>query len=145
MIITYYFSVSALRRIGSLSSSGMFPVAQSRTRPVCLFVCSQPPLCLCWAGWSGRLCDAERDECAGAECLHGGRCVPKTRPPVCECPPGTCTLHTTHTLLLALLVGFSLRVRPVPPCSQCGSLCRPLYADVYETRSVYTRTEQDET
>ncbi|XP_045760507.1 protein crumbs isoform X2 [Maniola jurtina] len=49
---------------------------------------AQPPVCECWAGWSGRLCGTERDECAGAAaCLHGGRCVPKRRPPVCDCPP----------------------------------------------------------
>ncbi|XP_046970634.1 protein crumbs isoform X1 [Vanessa cardui] len=47
-----------------------------------------PPQCECEAGWSGRACGAERDECAGAAaCLHGGRCVPRRRPPVCDCPP----------------------------------------------------------
>ncbi|OWR48962.1 crumbs [Danaus plexippus plexippus] len=47
---------------------------------------TRPPTCSCRAGWGGRLCDEERDECADAACLHGARCVP-TRPPTCDCPP----------------------------------------------------------
>lgn len=53
----------------------------------------EPPACACEPGYSGPLCDQERDECAGeAACLNGGRCVPRHRPPLCECPPGVCML-----------------------------------------------------
>ncbi|KAM3956609.1 LOW QUALITY PROTEIN: cell polarity complex component crumbs [Aphomia sociella] len=46
-----------------------------------------PPACACEAGYLGRWCEVERDECAGgaAACLHGGRCVDQRGGFRCDC------------------------------------------------------------
>lgn len=44
--------------------------------------------CACAAGYSGRRCETERDECAeggAAACLHGGRCLDATPGYSCDC------------------------------------------------------------
>jgi hypothetical protein len=49
--------------------------------------------CVCDEGYSGVYCEAERDACADAACLHGGRCLPQRRAHRCDC-------SLTGTLLL---------------------------------------------
>uniref|UniRef100_A0A0A1X0S4 Protein eyes shut n=1 Tax=Zeugodacus cucurbitae TaxID=28588 RepID=A0A0A1X0S4_ZEUCU len=44
--------------------------------------------CECTAGWHGRICQEEINECESAPCQNGGVCVDKLASYVCACPMG---------------------------------------------------------
>lgn len=44
--------------------------------------------CKCLAGWKGRFCDEEIDECEPAPCQNGGVCIDKLATFSCACPMG---------------------------------------------------------
>ncbi|CAB3258977.1 unnamed protein product [Arctia plantaginis] len=66
--------------------------------------------CSCEAGFVGRRCETERDECVeagGAACLHGGRCLDAKGDFLCDCD-GTVTKGTTAAKKLITAVCESL-------------------------------------
>ena len=45
--------------------------------------------CDCVPGYTGRLCDAEIDECHSRPCQYGGTCIDHLNHYTCQCPSGT--------------------------------------------------------
>ena len=46
------------------------------------------PFCYCPAGFTGRLCDIDINECASEPCYNGATCVDQPQGYTCQCPPG---------------------------------------------------------
>ncbi|XP_022531192.2 sushi, nidogen and EGF-like domain-containing protein 1 [Astyanax mexicanus] len=44
--------------------------------------------CSCLAGFTGRRCQIEVDECSSYPCQNGGTCVDRINSFICQCPPG---------------------------------------------------------
>uniref|UniRef100_A0A8C6TT76 Sushi, nidogen and EGF-like domain-containing protein 1 n=1 Tax=Neogobius melanostomus TaxID=47308 RepID=A0A8C6TT76_9GOBI len=49
--------------------------------------------CSCLAGFTGRRCQIDVDECASNPCQNGGTCEDQINSYVCQCPPGYTGVH----------------------------------------------------
>ena len=54
-----------------------------------------PFFCLCAAGWAGKQCQIDVDECSSNPCQNGGVCIDAIGSYQCACPYGT---HATNQL-----------------------------------------------
>lgn len=42
-------------------------------------------LCICAAGFTGKTCDEQIDECLSSPCQHGGKCIDGLNNYTCDC------------------------------------------------------------
>ncbi|XP_060644695.1 LOW QUALITY PROTEIN: protein eyes shut [Drosophila nasuta] len=56
--------------------------------------------CECPAGWHGRICQEEINECASAPCQNGGVCVDKLAAYACACPMGYTGVNCEEEILI---------------------------------------------
>ncbi|EDW11527.2 protein eyes shut [Drosophila mojavensis] len=56
--------------------------------------------CQCSAGWHGRICQEEINECASSPCQNGGVCVDKLAAYACACPMGYTGVNCEEEILI---------------------------------------------
>ncbi|KAH8419353.1 hypothetical protein KR222_006509, partial [Zaprionus bogoriensis] len=56
--------------------------------------------CECAAGWHGRICQEEINECASSPCQNGGVCVDKLAAYACACPMGYTGVNCEEEILI---------------------------------------------
>ncbi|XP_030080407.1 protein eyes shut [Drosophila hydei] len=56
--------------------------------------------CKCSAGWHGRICQEEINECASSPCQNGGVCVDKLAAYACACPMGYTGVNCEEEILI---------------------------------------------
>ncbi|XP_030556958.1 protein eyes shut, partial [Drosophila novamexicana] len=56
--------------------------------------------CECSAGWHGRICQEEINECASSPCQNGGVCVDKLAAYACACPMGYTGVNCEEEILI---------------------------------------------
>ncbi|XP_074599235.1 sushi, von Willebrand factor type A, EGF and pentraxin domain-containing protein uif isoform X2 [Brevipalpus obovatus] len=78
-------------RPGALSPEACQPVDCNNLKckhgGICL-VQNHEANCYCAAGFTGKYCEKDIDECASDPCYNGGSCIDLPQGYVCKCPPG---------------------------------------------------------
>lgn len=87
------------RAAARVGTADIFPDIISFSFPfsVSKYVCACRYHCACKAGWEGKNCEREKNECLSNPCQNGGTCNDRLNSYVCVCPRGFAGMKRDHS------------------------------------------------